>query len=328
MKTVFPNHMVAHVWAQQNQATGRSHTGNFWFEGGTLYSYRTPIANIVQNHRGESIALLTTRSYSITTSGKHMRPAYRAVSHLTNYHVPFIREYGGRGPSAESLGHADYHQGNLDAWSQDYINARAKMLSARSRYYGDTPSHLLNLLNDARSYCQSFGLAEPDWISKVDPTADWRDAVARWDRLEAANKDPATIAKREKARAQREALKERKAAEKRAAKIERQRENIEAWRRGEYHFPLYGVPVMLRVDGDEIVTSHGARFPVEHGKRAFKAIAAIKASGQGWETNGKTIPLGHFKVDRVSPDGEVRAGCHVVAWPEIEHCAASLGLVE
>lgn len=321
MKTVFSNHMVAHVWAQQNQATGRSANGNFRFEGGTLYSYRTPIANIVKNHRGESIALLTTRSYSVTTSGKHMRPAHRAVSHLTNYAVPFIGEYGGRGPSAESLGHANYHQGNLNAWSQDYIDARAKMMGARGRYYGDTPSHLLSILNDARSYCQSFGLVEPDWISKVDPVADWRDAVARWDRLEAADKDPATLAKREKERQRREA---RKAEKQREAEAEAR----EAFRAGNWHSALRSLPVMLRVDGDEIVTSHGARFPVEHGKRAFKAIVAIKASGQGWETNGKTIPLGHFKVDRVSPDGEVRAGCHVVAWPEIEHCAASLGLVE
>lgn len=320
MKTVFPNHMVAHVWAQQNQATGRSANGNFWFEGGTLYSYRTPIANIVQNHRGEAIALLTTKSYSVTTSCKHMDPTRRAVSHLTNYHVPFIGICGGRN-RIDSDDQTRMHQGNLDAWSQDYINARAKMMGARSRYYGEAPAHLLNILNDARSYCQSFGLAEPEWVSKVDPSTDWRDAIARWDRLEAAESDPARAAKREKERQRREA---RKAEKQREAEAEAR----EAFRAGNWHSALRSLPVMLRVDGNEIVTSHGARFPVEHGKRAFKAIVAIKASGQGWETNGKAIPLGHFKVDRVSPDGEVRAGCHVVAWPEIEHCAASLGLVE
>lgn len=47
MRTVFTNHMVAHVWAQQNQPHGRSGNGQFFFDGPTIYSYRRsyPIAH-------------------------------------------------------------------------------------------------------------------------------------------------------------------------------------------------------------------------------------------------------------------------------------------
>ena len=83
---------------------------------------------------------------------------------------------------------------------------------------------------------------------------------------------------------------------------------------------------MLRVVGDEIETSRGAKFPVEHAKRAYRLLAAIVTKGEGWQANGHTIPLGHFTVDRVKPDGTIIAGCHTVAWSEVEACAKVLGL--
>ena len=41
--------------------------------------------------------------------------------------------------------------------------------------------------------------------------------------------------------------------------------------------------------------------------------------------NGHTIHLGHFALDAVDGAGNVRAGCHEVAWEEIERVATSPG---
>lgn len=315
MKQVFANDMVAHVWAQQTQESGRSHNGNFSFTGPTLYSYATPIARIVLGANGQRVALLTSKTYSITTTAKHVHPARRAVRHdMPAFTVPFIGERRGRN-QVDSEDEAEMHAGNMAHFAARYAERIAKMMKARE--WHNPASELHSLYGVEREYALCFGLAEPERATDVDV----QPVLARFTRLRAAENDPAAVAKREKERARREARK----AEKMVAL---QAEARVAFRAGNWHSALRALPVMLRVDGDEIVTSHGARFPVEHGKRAFKAIAAIKASGRGWETNGHTIPLGHFKVDRVSPDGEVRAGCHVVAWAEVEHCAASLGLVE
>jgi hypothetical protein len=46
--------------------------------------------------------------------------------------------------------------------------------------------------------------------------------------------------------------------------------------------------------------------------------------GIEWCTNGHTLHLGAFKIDHISADGTVRAGCHVVTFPEIDRIAPTL----
>ena len=90
-KTVYPVDMVAHLWAHKRQDSARNPGRNFYFSGDTIYSYGShfPIAHHVENKRGESAVLLTTRSYSVTTSG-HTWTVQRACEHLTVFHVPDV----------------------------------------------------------------------------------------------------------------------------------------------------------------------------------------------------------------------------------------------
>jgi hypothetical protein len=74
---------------------------------------------------------------------------------------------------------------------------------------------------------------------------------------------------------------------------------------------------MLRVDGDEVLTSWGARFPVSHAKRALAFVRKVRESGEAYVRNGHTSHLGHYTIDRIEPDGTVKAGCHVISWEEI-----------
>lgn len=83
---------------------------------------------------------------------------------------------------------------------------------------------------------------------------------------------------------------------------------------------------LLRVRGETLETSWGAEVPLSHAVRAFRFIALCRASGKGWEANGKTLPVGHFRVDSVTASGSIKAGCHVINWPEIEAAARAAGV--
>jgi hypothetical protein len=81
---------------------------------------------------------------------------------------------------------------------------------------------------------------------------------------------------------------------------------------------------MLRVVGDEVETSLGARFPRAHAIRGLAFVRGVRASGREFIPNGHAIHLGNYVVDRIEPDGTVHAGCHVVRWEEIERIAPQL----
>lgn len=324
MKTVFDNNMLAHVWAQRSQPYGKTSNGNFYFDAGTLYSYGShfKVAKFVANAKGETCAVLfNSRTYSMSTS-RHQRLARNAVrglnlpaidvdncdprtdvDHLANFKalIALRDEYQGKADRARS------------SWRKDSLHREAERLDESAAVYA--------------------GL-----FIKGDPT-------------KLAAKLAKQDAKAARERKQREA---ERAAELAKAKAEVApvvehmvalwRERYDEWnavrsRYGEGNFPnpysLTGqaiheawntLPTMLRVDGDEIETSRGARFPVAHAKLAYRFLAGIVAKGEAWEAGERSIRLGHFQVDRVEADGTIKAGCHTVPWSEVELCARQLGL--
>jgi len=71
------NEQAAIKWAK-TQGEGKSSNGNLNYSGHVIRSYSTPIAAIITNPAGQSVALVTSDVYSVTTSGKHM-PAVRSA---------------------------------------------------------------------------------------------------------------------------------------------------------------------------------------------------------------------------------------------------------
>ena len=161
---------------------------------------------------------------------------------------------------------------------------------------------------EAFAYCAFFGLPVPNIPEVPEIDSDALTAIRKREAKRAAEKAEQT--KRERAEA-----------------LVHQQELITKWRAGQYSGCLYDVPAMLRIDGDEVVTSRGARFPVSHAKRALAFIRKIRESGQAYVRNGHTIHLGPYALDRIEPDGTVKAGCHVVSWEEIERIAPALDSV-
>lgn len=82
------------------------------------------------------------------------------------------------------------------------------------------------------------------------------------------------------------------------------------------------LPVMLRVRGDDMETSKGARVPLADARRTYRF--AMLARAKGWHRNGETHAIGAYQLDAVNENGVV-AGCHRVTWAEIERFATAQG---
>src|SRR5581483_2478726 len=107
-------------------------------------------------------------------------------------------------------------------------------------------------------------------------------------------------------------------------------EKIALWRANDPNVSSWQVsaaPAMLRITGNEVETSKGARFPVSHAKRGLAVVRACMSSNREYVRNGHTVHLGHYPLDRVEVNGTVHAGCHVVTWAEIERIAPQLDAI-
>lgn len=81
-----------------------------------------------------------------------------------------------------------------------------------------------------------------------------------------------------------------------------------------------------RIIGGTLDTSQGAAVPLVHALKAFAFVRRVVERGQEWRANGHCIRVGHFRVDRISAQGDMTAGCHVINREEMERLAAALGV--
>lgn len=303
-KHVFATGEIPHLWAHRTQDDARNKQGNLYFTRDTIYSYGShfPIARHVTNEAGERAVLFTTSTYSVTTLS-HCSAVRSAIpSGIPVFHVSNVCH--GKYSGSELT--ADDHVGNLADYAERVEKDLITSARARSSHTKEwNHQQAVRLRQEAFDYCAFFGLPTPS-IPEV-PALD-SEALA-------------AIRKREGKRA---AEKAERTKRQRAEAIARQQELITKWRGREYNGCFYDIPVMLRIDGDDVVTSRGARFPVSHAKRALAFVRKIRESGQAYVRNGRTIHLGHYSIDRIEADGTVKAGCHIVSWLEIERLAPVL----
>lgn len=328
------NSQTAHIWAQQVKESAKSSNGNLSFEGTVLYSYTTPIARFVPGAKGKRVTLITSRSYSVTTSGKHMPAANRAVDYGRGefspcFHVPNLGSTGFYHSRAAELTPAD-HAENLAYLAGRYSELVSKALRVRADYHG-VPGSLAEYAETAIAYAKTFKLKAPKFAPEKDAA---EIAQKRADR-DARNATPAAIAKRAKAAEYRAAAEERKATLARLKGAEK----LAEWRKGAAVYLGYGESTdamggaLLRVRGENLETSMGAVVPLAHAIRVFQFAKLCRDNSNGadretiaWQKNGRTLRVGHFQVDHVKGDGSFRAGCHLINWQEIELVALAAGV--
>lgn len=303
MKTVFSNAQVRHVWATGTQDHGRSHNGNFSFQGDTLYSYRTPIARRVKPALKSSgvdfVYLISSESYSVTTASKHRSGLYRDTSGAgrKSFTVPMLGRRGGMRNEPQDIP-ADgdlkpVHVTNLAALTAQYGDWLARLHRQQSEPQDYQREWLLENAESACEYARLFKLKAP----RFDVAGDLAELATFW-----------------------------------AAKIARL---VEAWRAGlplpvaGGSYVLYDCPTMLRLkpgDPATIQTSRGAEFPVRHGVLAWRVVRGCHLTGVPWSRNGHSVHLGHFQIDQITAAGDVIAGCNTVPYAEVERMAREIGL--
>jgi hypothetical protein len=295
---------VPHLWFHKTQNSARTGgRGNLYFENDTIYSYGShfPIARHVFNGK-ESAVLFTTRTYSVTTSG-HCSAVRSAIpSSALVFSVPELSYIGQDYKNSER----NEHKTNI----ADYIKRieTAIVTSARARSsWSKQGSHTdaVNLLAEVKAYGKFFRLRLPKLPSV--PALD--------------SKEMAAIRERE---AKRAAIKAEETRKQREEQARFEQEKAERWRNGENVGYLYNVPCMLRVSGEDVETSRGARVPISHAKRGLRFVRSVVGSGQAYIRNGHTLHLGVYAIDKIDADGTLHAGCHVISYPEIERIAPLL----
>jgi hypothetical protein len=303
-KTVFPTDEIPHLWMHKVQGSARNAGGNLYFNGDTIYSYGShfPLAIHVQNAKGKPAILINSGSYSVTTSGHQSAVRQAIPSDAVTFTVPYLSE--DRYLSNDHARNVKHFQDEIEQASIKASRAR----SNRDRLLGSAVKYAESL----KAYCTFFGLKCP----KV--------------KLYGVNDLPSLEA--DLIRKQIAETKKRKAEEKQRelAAIKAAEEGIAAFRAGEDYsrFNLYNVPTMLRIKGDEVETSRGVRIPIDYAVRGLRFVRAVIAKGEDWQSNGHTFHLGHYVLDRVSKDGTIKAGCHVITLDEIERIAPELEAVK
>jgi hypothetical protein len=296
MRHIYPNRELPHLWAHQSQDEARNATRSLYFEGPTIFSYGShfPIARHVTNVRGEKAVLFTTAHHSVTTSGHCSAVAHAIPPNVPVFHVPHLRSGWDELPN---------HTENIE----NYVQRISEFLGKAKRARVNRDWHqreALALREQLRGYVAFF-----DLIAVAPPESEELDALEAW------------IREHEEEERQR-----REEAARIAEQVRRrdQAEQIQRFLAGDpFASYIAGVSPMLRVVGDEVETSLGARFPVAHAIRGLAFVRGVRESGREYVRNGHTIHLGNYVIDRIDRDG-VHAGCHVVRWEEIERITPQL----
>ncbi|MHB8388063.1 MAG: hypothetical protein ACYDBH_00615 [Acidobacteriaceae bacterium] len=341
MRHVVPTVEVPHLWAHASQPDARNPQGNLYFRGDTIFSYRDswPLARIYSNKRKGTLVLTNSETASITTS-QHQAAVNRAVCHLPTIAVPFVlREQPGGNNIAALLRRA----GECLLKAQ---RGRSPWLVTNGREEAQLA------YKQAAQYQAFFGIRRK---LPAFPASDWDAAAARMERL--ANPDPLSLDKRARATVKRRA----RALATLREKFESSLQQIAAyqafgdpavWRAGG-ELPRKGYPyvayslqcrfrsaglilppikpfaydTLLRVRGDQIETSLGARIPLSFAPIIWRAVQKVLASGIAWRPNGHTLHAGTYAVDEISADGTLHVGCHTIRYSELELMARQLGYI-
>ena len=357
---VFPTNEIPHKWAHQTQEEARNPQGNLYFRGPTLYSYRDsyPIARLFKK-RGAALVLHVSDKYSVTTSG-HCYAAQGATRHLPCITVPDVDPTSkwARDAHAQNLKHltdeAAKHLAKAQRvrresavhWRETAAADRLRDAETYSAFFGirrKVPAFPREAWRAAVERAQRIESPDPVKDARKFKQKAARQAAARvalqgaFDAYcaEVATYNSALLAEKSRfpdaAQTWRDTGKWPQAATDLSRpyagwKMSRKFKSAGFTMPERASFYYEDGACLLRVDGDQIQTSQGARIPTAHAERIWNLIRAVMARGEAYQHNGHSEHAGDFRIDRVEVDGTLRAGCHVIEFAELQRMAQALGL--
>lgn len=323
-KSVWKSEELFHVWAHQRAPEGRASGVNVYFDGVVIYSYgpHFPMARLLLDKKGNPDAvLLTTRSYSVTTSS-HQSSVRSAVRHLKQFRVDSVA------PDVKPAARLKEYRSRIKFDAELVVKGKAQ----KERLIRELDA----TIDEANDYAEYFKLKTRFDYPKGFDIADQRKKA-----------EVETEKARERERNRSERQRQREAERLAAAKIEYEKikpeyeAEVARWLEGaNISFPRLPinpewdwqtrsqmekeVGVRLRVRGSRLETSMGVVVEVE---KAKVLMALIRREGARGVANYPDAEVDNYRG--VTVDYEAKAisiGCHRVKFEEAERVAKQLGV--
>lgn len=284
MKNVFTNQELPHVWIKESQETGRANS--MFFRNSIIYSYdeHFPIAKIYHHPKRGKYVLFTSKDYSSTT-GNHKSLVKRAID------CPWSMAYNVNLGDTK-FGDVQKHHDNLTQALDNIEKTLAK--AGRARLAGGFfLSEAVESIDGYTGYIEFF---KPSLLS--------RHKKAYASMISQTFIDPMLRAKIDA-----NIIKEKQAQELRdKIAIEKEQENLLLWRNGS-NLNCHFLTCALRIKGNNVETSHGAKVPIDEAR----ILAGMIKNGKdvlGFNING-------FKIVSYI-EGILKIGCHNIPQSEID----------
>ncbi len=291
MKTKYSsNRELCHVWASQSQEYGSS--SNLSFESKKLLSYNWHTIGMFIN---ESTVLIRSYCYSSSTA-KHMSHMHRAIgSHINTIAVKFLpdQRYSNYNNSIDHEANKNWFVESINECNEKFDRAR----TAKESYYYQQ----IRLIENMTRYCDLFTLPIPEYIQINENHAHEEIAIQTAKRA----------AKELKQKLFFDNLKEE--AKPLIEKLTNDWLTLQTDSTGKsyngYYFSIE--ETLLRLKGETIETSKGAKVPVKEGKILYNLIQSGK--------DIKGFRIGNYTV--IGINGTLKIGCHEIQRTEIQRFA-------
>jgi len=291
------NSEVAHIWAQQKQATGKG--SHMFFEGKSIYSYghHFEMARFIK----DNLVFVTSREYSSTTR-KH-KHYVRVALNCPFFIVPSF----------------DDHELNLNYLYNQVVNQIDKTNRAH-KYISYNLAEITKLKAIVYRYYSLFkGQSLSKEIrKKINQLDKYDKKVLSQNRINQLKEREKIIEKRnrlkDEERQARYALEEKD-------RLKRALEDLEKWRLGVENIKgyFYTVPIALRIKDNEVQTSRGASISLNVARKLWEKMI-YKQPVHGME-------LDHYTVTSLN-NGILKVGCHDIPVSEIYRLAKQLNWLE
>lgn len=360
-KTYFKSGEIAHVWANQQPPFNRigNSPGNMRFSGDSFYSYGTVIARHL-THKGRHAIVRDTASLSISTSN-HQSHVWRAIppgikvftvecaargqylfhephslaAHYANHALRLIASLDDIAPAKKDGTHSKVQMRKL---CEITVRAKSLLLKAAeaAEFFRIAKPKACRLLKTRATFFESASQGALEGAEKMAEARRKRDAKREKERKADAERRCLAIISTDPAdedaignnwhyrhsaySPQLAALVNPEIIAKLKGWSERRQAVLaERWRNGD----RYSHPdaTLLRIDGDEIETSKGARVSIDDGRTLYQLLA--KRRHEDYAPLAE-ISVGHYRFIKSTPT-EIHIGCHVIPWSEVDAIAARLG---
>lgn len=344
------NSMVAHLWAheQEEPASG----SNFFFEGTSIYSYghHFEVGRIVKNKQGKKAYLINEDYYSATTS-KHQYYVRNAI--------PTQAMVFSVGDNISDTGNMRFVASKLESIKKS-IEKYKKVRTELS--YRDVWGNFKNLMD----YIKFFDMGTPqrllkksanEWLG-TNHELSWKSDKIKREHVRELKRifqillnhqalevlgtvnvivdevcgEGTWIKYSERSERWRKGEEERE-----RIKLERLRkdfdEKLEEWKSGEINFlntPFY-IPgekpnAWIRIKGNIIETSKQIKIGIAEARKLWRAVSAMHRGAEFRHGLVEDVTGHQWSINRYEND-ILTAGCHRIAYSEMEGIAKQLGWV-